>query len=76
VGIVPWCLSVAGEGWFLSEELMRTCTVWEPTLDEGHPDFPAYAFESRVLRPLTWFGLLDMRMIGDANAPTWQRVRQ
>jgi len=76
VGIVLWCLSVAGEGWFLPKELMRTCTVWEPALDEGHPDFPAYAFESRVLRPLSWFGLLEMRMIGDPNAPTWQRDRQ
>lgn len=76
IGIVLWCLSVAGEGWFLPEDLMRTCTVWEPTLDEGHPDFPAYAFESRVLRPLSWFGLLEMRMIGEPNAPTWQRDRQ
>jgi hypothetical protein len=55
---------------------MRTCTVWEPMLDERHPDFPAYAFESRVLRPLSWFGLLEMRMIGDPNGPTWQRDRQ
>lgn len=76
VGIVLWCLSVAGEGWFLPGDLMRTCTVWEPMLDEGHSDFPGYAFESRVLRPLSWFGLLEMRMIGDANAPTWQRDRQ
>jgi len=76
VGIVLWCLSVAGEGWFMPEDLMRSCTVWEPALDEGHSDFPAYAFESRVLRPLNWFGLLEMRMIGDANAPTWQRDRQ
>lgn len=76
IGIVLWCLSVAGEGWFLPEDQMRTCTVWEPTLDERHPDFPAYAFESRVLRPLSWLGLLEMRMIGDPNAPTWQRDRQ
>nr|WP_042672061.1 hypothetical protein [Methylobacterium sp. B34] len=76
IGIVLWCLSVAGEGWFLPEDLMRSCTVWEPALIEGHADFPAYAFESRVLRPLSWFGLLEMRMIGDLDAPTWQRDRQ
>lgn len=76
VGIVLWCLSVAEEDWFLPEDLMRSCTVWEPALVEGHADFPAYAFESRVLRPLSWFGLLEMRMIGDPNAPTWQRDRQ
>jgi len=76
VGIVLWCLSVAGEGWFLPGDLMRTCTVWEPALDDRHPDFPAYAFESRLLRPLSWFGLLEMRMIGDANDPTWQHDRQ
>ncbi|WP_342166994.1 hypothetical protein [Methylobacterium sp. SD21] len=76
IGIVLWCLSVAGERWFLPEDLMRSCTVWEPALIEGHADFPAYAFESRVLRPLSWFGLLEMQMIGDPNAPTWQRDRQ
>jgi hypothetical protein len=36
--------------------------VWEPALDEGPADFAAYAFESRVLRPLSWFGLLAVWM--------------
>jgi hypothetical protein len=76
VGLVLWCLSVAGEGWFQPEHMMRTCTVWEPALDEAPADFAAYAFESRVLRPLSWFGLLEMRTIGDANAPAWRRDRQ
>ena len=38
VGLVLWRLSVTGEGWFRPEGLMRTCTVWEPALDDGHPD--------------------------------------
>ena len=76
VGLVLWCLSLAGEGWSQPEDLVRTCTVWQPGLDVGPVDFPAYAFESRVLRPLSWFGLLETRLIGDEHAPEWQRDRQ
>ena len=35
-----------------------------------------YAFESRVLRPLSWFGLMEIRLIGDEYAPAWRRDRQ
>nr|WP_049961876.1 hypothetical protein [Methylobacterium sp. B34] len=76
IGIVLWCLSVAGQEWFRPEDLMRTCSVWDPALDEGPTDIPAYAFEGRVLRPLTWFGLLEMRLTGEENAPEWRRDRQ
>ena len=76
VGIVLWCLSVSGQDWFRPEDLMRSCTVWDPALDEGPADFPGYAFESRVLRPLTWLGLMDMRLIGDEGQPVWRRDRQ
>jgi hypothetical protein len=55
---------------------MRTCTVWDPALDEGPADYAGYAFESRVLRPLTWFGLFETRLVGDESAPAWRRDRQ
>lgn len=76
VGIVLWCLSVAGQDWFRPEDLMRSCTVWDPALDEGPTDFPGYAFESRVLRPLTWLGLMDVCLTGDEGEPAWRRERQ
>lgn len=75
-GIVLWCLSVAGQEWFRAEDLMRTCSVWDPAFDEGPADFPTYAFEGRVLRPLTWFGLLEMRLAGEEGIPEWRRNRQ
>ena len=76
IGIVLWCLSVAGKEWFRAEDLMRTCSVWDPALDEGPADLPVYAFEGRVLRPLTWFGLLEMRLAGDEGTPEWRRDRR
>lgn len=76
IGIVLWCLSVAGHEWFKAEDLIRTCTVWDGTLDEGPVDFAGFAFESRVLRPLTWFGLMETRLEGDADVPEWRRARQ
>lgn len=75
-GIVLWCLSVAGQEWFRAKDLMRTCSVWDPAFDEGPADFPAYAFEGRVLRPLTWFGLLEVRLAGEEGIPEWRRERQ
>lgn len=75
-GIVLWCLSVAGQEWFRPKDLMRTCSVRDPAFDEGTADFPAYAFEGRVLRPLTWFGLLEMRLAGEEGALDWRRDRQ
>ncbi|WP_238192986.1 hypothetical protein [Methylobacterium frigidaeris] len=76
IGIVLWCLSVAGHEWFKAEDLIRTCTVWDDTLDEGPLDFAGFAFESRVLRPLTWFGLMETRLEGEDDVPDWRRARQ
>jgi hypothetical protein len=76
IGIVLWCLSVAGHEWFKSEDLLRTCTAWDGTLDEGPADFAGFAFESRVLRPLTWFGLMETRLEGEDHVPDWRRARQ
>ncbi|WP_458441603.1 hypothetical protein [Methylorubrum extorquens] len=76
IGIVLWCLSVAAQGWLSREDLVRTCTVWDPALDEGPADFAGYAFESRVLRPLTWLGLFEVRRVGDETAVPWRLERQ
>lgn len=76
IGIVLWCLSVMSPEWIAREDLMRSCTLWDPALDQGPADFAGFAFESRVLRPLTWLGLFEMRLVGDDSAPSWRRDRQ
>ncbi|WP_156647849.1 hypothetical protein [Methylobacterium sp. Leaf87] len=76
IGIVLWCLSVMSPDWIAREDLMRSCTVWDPALDYGPADFAGFAFESRVLRPLTWLGLFETRLVGDESAPSWRRDRQ
>ena len=76
IGIVLWCLSVMAPEWIVREDLMRSCTVWDPALDQGPADFAGYAFESRVLRPLTWLGLFETRLVEDDSAPSWRRDRQ
>ncbi|MCJ2052807.1 hypothetical protein [Methylobacterium sp. J-070] len=40
------------------------------------PDFLALAFECRILRPLTWFGLLETRRIGEPGSFSWRYVRE
>ena len=76
IGIVLWCLSITSPEWVAREHLMRSCTVWDPALDHGPADFAGFAFESRVLRPLTWLGLFETRLVGDESAPSWRRDRQ
>ena len=39
-------------------------------------DFLAIAFECRVLRPLTWFGLLETRRVGEPGSFAWRYVRE
>lgn len=76
IGIVLWYLSITSPDWVARENLMRSCTVWDPALDHGPADFAGFAFESRVLRPLTWLGLFETRLVGDESAPSWRRDRQ
>ena len=76
IGIVLWYLSVMSPEWVAREHLMRSCTVWDPALDHGPADYAGFAFESRVLRPLTWLGLFETRSVGDESAPFWRRERQ
>jgi hypothetical protein len=58
-GIVLWCLSVAAHDWQSRERLTRLCTI--PV--EGHLnmtwDTASFAMDEQILRPLTWFGLLE-----------------
>jgi hypothetical protein len=64
VGIVLWSLSAAATGWQSSEKLARLCAIPEPAmLSEASWDRASYAIESRILRPILWFGLLEHRSV-------------
>src|SRR5258708_38563941 len=61
IGIVLWSLSTSAFAWETPEHLMRLSTVPVIGVLEAKWDFPTMAFEARILRPLTWFGLLEVR---------------
>ncbi len=61
IGLVLWSLSVSAQDWMAPGTLMPICTLpygLEP-LNQWHT--PEYAFEARVLRQLTWLGLMEAR---------------
>lgn len=61
MGVVLWSLSVAAHDWSSAAALLPACTIME-TLDAvARPDLPEFAMVTRVLRPLTWLGLLESR---------------
>jgi hypothetical protein len=61
VGIVLWSLSASANDWMHPVTLTRLCTVPVIGVLEASWDLGSFAMESRVLRPLTWFGLLEWR---------------
>lgn len=76
IGIVLWCLSVAAQEWSAAAPLVPVCTISDDALDREPMDVVAWAFESRVLRPLTWFGLMEQRLVGEEGQPEWRKQRQ
>lgn len=76
VGLVLWCLSAAAREWSSVGDLLPVCTVLDAAAEETAPDFLAFAFEGRILRPLTWFGLLEMRRVGEPGSFAWRYVRE
>jgi hypothetical protein len=61
VGVVLWSLSVSANDWLDRETLTRLCTVPVIGVLEAAWDLGSFAMEARILRTLTWFGLLDYR---------------
>lgn len=76
VGLVLWCLSAAARDWSSVGGLLPVCTVLDAAADSTAPDFLAFAFECRILRPLTWFGLLETRRVGEPGSFAWRYVRE
>jgi hypothetical protein len=73
IGIVLWCLSVAANNWADADMLAQVCTVRDERLDHTVRDFSGAAMRSRVLRPLTWLGLMEMARRDDGVQADWMR---
>jgi hypothetical protein len=67
VGVVLWSLAASASEWLNPEKLTRLCTVPVIGILEASWDLGSFAMESRILRPLTWFGLLESRRERDAG---------
>jgi len=67
VGAVLWSLSASATDWTHLDKLTRLCTVPTIGVVEAAWDLGPFAMESRILRPLTWFGLLERRREGEAG---------
>lgn len=59
MGVVLWALSASANDWLSPERLTRLCTVPVIGVVEASWDIGSSAMEARILRPLTWFGLLE-----------------
>ncbi len=47
--------------WKWYEKLTRLCTIPEPAVLSGAWERTTYAMEAKILRPLLWFGLVELR---------------
>ncbi len=61
VGVILWSLSVTAHQWSNAAALMHACTIMDTLDNVPRPDLPEFAMVSRVLRPLTWLGVLEGR---------------
>lgn len=61
MGVILWSLSVTAHGWSRSAVLTPACAIMETIGDPIAPDFPEFAMTTRVLRPLSWLGVLESR---------------
>ena len=61
MGVILWSLSVTAHRWSRSAVLTPACTIMETIGDPIAPDFPEFAMTTRVLRPLSWLGVLESR---------------
>jgi hypothetical protein len=61
IGIILWSLSIAAHDWQTTDRLTRLCTIPVDSLLNAAWDIGSAEMEARILRPLTWFGLLEFR---------------
>jgi hypothetical protein len=61
MGVVLWSLSVTAHDWSSAGKLMESCTIMDTLDSVTRRDLPEFAMVTRVLRPLTWLGVLENR---------------
>lgn len=61
IGLVLWCLSVAAHEWSRAAPLVPICTITATIPQARFAEVPKSALVARVLRPLSWLGLLETR---------------
>jgi hypothetical protein len=61
MGVILWSLSVTAHSWSSAADLMPACTIMQTIEDPIAPDYPEFAMTTRILRPLSWLGVLDSR---------------
>ena len=61
VGVILWSLSASAHDWLPKETLTRLCASPVIGVLESQWDFGSSAMEARILRPLVWFGILELR---------------
>jgi hypothetical protein len=76
IGVVLWSLSASANDWMPPDKLTRLCTVPRVGLLESAWDVGTYAMETRILRPLVWFGLLESRREGEARLGSLRLYRK
>lgn len=60
-GLALWCLSVTAHKWSSADRLTPACTIMDTIGEPVAHDLPGFAMLTRVLRPLTWLGMLEPR---------------
>jgi hypothetical protein len=60
-GLALWCLSVTAHKWSRTDHLTPACTIMDTIGEPVAHDLPGFAMLTRVLRPLTWLGMLETR---------------
>lgn len=61
MGVILWSLSVTAHSWSSTADLMEACTIMDTLDNVPRSELPEFAMVSRVLRPLTWLGVLEGR---------------
>ena len=74
IGFVLWSLSVLGDRWQDTATLMRLSVLPDETVSATGMRVAPLLFETRILRPLRWFGLLECRQDPAPFVPdTWRK---
>jgi hypothetical protein len=76
MGLILWCLATGANLWERPGRLARLAAVPAMGVLQAEQDFAGGAFEMRVLRFLTFFGVMETRPDCAQGAPSWFARRQ